>query len=79
MSRVPTILILPGASLLEITQDANGDVSVRCPGCGESWQFAPTGPGLHETTLRHDDACLVLATIREAQARQAAAAGARSN
>jgi len=56
-----TLFILPGASLIEITQLADG-VRVRCPGCGNEQEYR--GKGHRE--FRHEDQCSVYARIEQA-------------
>lgn len=43
------VLVMPGASLMDITPTAGG-VEVRCPGCGNVQVFTASGPArfLHE-------------------------------
>jgi predicted RNA-binding Zn-ribbon protein involved in translation (DUF1610 family) len=54
-------LILPGASLMEITPLADG-VRVRCPGCGNEEEYRDTG----HREFRHEDRCAVYARIEQA-------------
>lgn len=56
-----TLLVLPGASLMEVTQLADG-VRVRCPGCGNEQEYC--GKGHREFT--HGYKCSVYARIERA-------------
>ena len=62
----PTLLVMPGASLMEITT-VTGGFNVRCPGCGESLHVrhgeARSGGSLG---LAHEDDCPVYAQIQDA-------------
>ena len=55
------IIILPGASLMEITP-LNDGVRVRCPGCGNVEEFHGKG----ERAFAHEDRCPVHARIEKA-------------
>lgn len=55
------LLILPGASLMEIAPLDDG-VRVRCPGCGNEQNYR--GKGYRE--FRHGDRCPVHARIEQA-------------
>jgi predicted RNA-binding Zn-ribbon protein involved in translation (DUF1610 family) len=54
-------IILPGASLMEITPLDDG-VRVRCPGCGNEQEYR--GKGLR--SFQHGKRCPVYARIEEA-------------
>jgi predicted RNA-binding Zn-ribbon protein involved in translation (DUF1610 family) len=55
------LLILPGASLMELTP-LDGGVRVRCPGCGNEQEYR--GKGHREFT--HRDLCPIHARIEQA-------------
>ena len=55
------VLIIPGASLMDITPLDNG-VRVRCPGCGSEQEFR--GKGHRKFT--HERRCPVYAQIERA-------------
>jgi uncharacterized protein (DUF983 family) len=59
----PRLVVMPGASLLELTPVASG-LRVRCPGCGQVRVFADdtTGPAC----FVHGDGCSVHRQIVDA-------------
>ena len=61
------VLLLPGASMLDVSRSPAGVVTIHCPGCDDSWSFDPAVGDLLDVTLRHDDDCSVLARIRAAE------------
>lgn len=63
---MPPPLLVPGASLLEVTPVAGG-LRVRCPGCCTEYLVPP---GSEMPTFVHaDNGCPVLRTIADALAR----------
>ena len=62
--RPPTIVLIPGATLLDITPTSYG-VTVRCPGC-EHVQHFTTSTGTRHATFLHEDDCPVHARILHA-------------
>ena len=64
-----TLLVLPGASLMEVRHLATGITSVRCPGCGATKVFTapqPAGGVTSAAFVHEDDACPVLKRIQAA-------------
>lgn len=69
----PLILVLPGASLMEVTDDGDS-VRVHCPGCGGeiTYHDADIQPGGRtDRNILHENDCPVLKKIRAAEARLA--------
>lgn len=65
MSR-PTVLLFPGASLMEITPLSSG-VQVRCPGCGAVQRFLLSEMGTAgHVAFTHEDGCAVHSRIQAA-------------
>ena len=56
-----TLVILPGASLMEITPLGDG-VRVRCPDCGNEQEYRGNG----HRAFTHEDRCPVHARIQRA-------------
>ena len=60
------IMVMPGASLMEITT-VPGGLNVRCPGCGESLYVRDERARCGGTmSLAHEDDCPVYARINDA-------------
>ncbi|MEQ1897614.1 MAG: hypothetical protein ABL971_09555 [Vicinamibacterales bacterium] len=76
-----TVLLMPGASLMDIRPLATGGMRVRCPGCGATMVMtARSAAAVSQVTFVHeDDACPVLAQIKVALARLDAAPTARKH
>ncbi len=76
-----TIVLVPGASLMDIRQLAVGMVRVRCPGCGATMVMTARSAGAaSQLTFVHEDAeCPVLVRIEAALARLRAARAAGMN
>lgn len=77
-----TIVILPGASLLDIQPLADGMTLVRCPGCGATRVFTarPAGAAIsHVAFVHEEDDCPVLVRIEAALAELRAARAAETN
>lgn len=76
-----TIVILPGASLLDIRPLPNGMALVRCPGCGATAVFTARSVGAvsHVTFVHEDDECPILARIEAALAGLRASRAAETN
>ena len=58
------VLVLPGASLMEVTL-LNDGVRLRCPGCGTEQVYREGG----SQEFVHEDACPVYSRIANAVAR----------
>ena len=76
--RPPTVVIFPGASLMEIQQLAADTQLVRCPGCGATMVMI-VRPGAYEEFVHADEECPVLVRIEAALARLEAALAAKTN
>ena len=76
-----TIVILPGASLLDIQPLAPDMTLVRCPACGATKVFRARSAGAvsHVAFVHADDECPVLARIESALAVLRAARAAETN
>jgi hypothetical protein len=62
----PIVVVIPGASFMDVTVDDAGDVRIACPGCGCSQTFR-VRPGRHElAAFAHEDECPVHARIQQA-------------
>ena len=72
-----TLLVLPGASLMEMRTLGTGITLVRCPGCGATKVFTaqPAGGVTSAAFVHEDDACPVLRRIQAALQMCAAAEG----
>lgn len=73
-----TIVIFPGASLLDIRPLTDGMALVRCPGCGATMVLA-AGSDAHGEFVHEDDECPVLVRIEAALAWLGAAQAAETN
>ena len=76
-----TVVIFPGASLMDIRLVSDGIALVRCPACGGSQVFAtgPTATIVPAVFLHERDDCPLLLRIESALARQRAALEAEQN
>ncbi len=77
-----TVLIFPGASLMDTRALAAGLVVIRCPACGASEVFAgdATGVIMPVTFVHEDDDCPIFLRIEAALAKLwAALAAAETN
>jgi hypothetical protein len=76
-----TIVILPGASLLDIRWLADGTTLVRCPGCGATLVYTVQSAGAvsHMAFVHEEDDCPVLARIEAALALLRAVQAAETN
>lgn len=77
-----TVLIFPGASLMDIRPLAAGLVVIRCPACGASAVFAANATGMMvpATFVHEDDDCPIFLRIEAALAKLwAALAAAETN
>jgi len=62
---MPRLVLLPGASLMEMTPVAGG-LNVRCPGCGAEQLFADGAVGTTSAAFVHADRCPVHRRIEQA-------------
>ena len=76
----PTVVLLPGASLMDIRPLAESMTLVRCPGCGATRLFTsgPAGVTAHVAFVHEDDACPIFVRIQAALLTCAAPIGAFS-
>jgi hypothetical protein len=75
----PTVLFLPGASLLDILPLTDGMALVRCPGCGATKVFTARPAAGHEVFVHELHDCPVLARIEAGLARLSAGWTAEGN
>jgi hypothetical protein len=73
-----TIVIFPGASLMEIRSLAVGITLVRCPGCDATLLVAQTVPS-HLAFVHEDPDCPILARIKAALAQVRTALAVEAN
>lgn len=59
---VPTVLVFPGASLMDISAGPEG-IAVRCPGCEARELWRPEAGAFRVEAFHHEDGCPVHARI----------------